>query len=304
MCRRPEQTDPPALTVHETITPIVDLSGKVAVVTGAASGIGRASAVQMARAGAAVAIADINGPGAEEVARGIRDAGGDALAVTTDVAQPRQVAGMIERVTSRYGALHILCNNAADLSLLEGDRDLLETDIETWDRTWEADLRSVMVACKYALPHMLAAGGGAIVNVSSVDGVSGDNTRFAYAAAKAGINVLTQSTAVVYGRQGVRCNAVLPGLVLSPAAAETLEAHPAIGEIFHDNVLTPHLGTPDEIASVIVFLASDSASYVNGQLIRVDGGLLSHVPHLAQFENYFASLAPAVKAPGDGTTDA
>lgn len=283
---------------------MVDLSDRVAIVTGGASGIGRSTARQLASAGAAVAIADINGEGAEEVAHGIRAAGGDALAVTTDVARPHEIESMVERVVSHFGALHILCNNAADLSLLERDHDLLQTDIETWDRTWEADLRSVMVASKYALPHMLAAGGGAIVNVSSVDGVSGDNTRFAYAAAKAGINVLTQCTAVVYGRQGVRCNAVLPGLVLSPAATGTLEAHPEIRAIFHDNVLTPHLGTPEEIASVIVFLASDAASYVNGQLVRVDGGLLSHVPHLAQYEKYFATLAQSGEAPGDSTASA
>ena len=283
---------------------VVDLSGRVAIVTGGASGIGRSTARQLACVGAAVAIADINGEGAEEVVRGIRSAGGDALAITTDVAQPPQVESMVERVVSHFGALHILCNNAADLSLLERDRDLLQTDIETWNRTWEADLRSVMVASKHALPHMLAAGGGAIVNVSSVDGASGDNTRFAYATAKAGINVLTQCMAVAYGKSGVRCNAILPGLVLSPAATDTLEAHPAIREIFLDNVLTPHLGTPEEIASVIVFLASDAASYVNGQLIRVDGGLLSHVPHLAQHEKYFATLAPSGKAPNDGAANA
>ncbi len=283
---------------------MVDLSGRVAIVTGAASGIGRSTAHQMAGAGAAVAIADINGAGAKEVASDIRAAGGDALAVTTDVSQPRHVERMVERVVAHYGSLHILCNNAADMLLLERDRDLLQTDIETWDRTWEVDLRSVMVASKYALPHMLAAGGGAIVNVSSVDGASGDNTRFAYATAKAGINVLTQCMAVAYGRQGVRCNAVLPGLVLSPAATGTLEAHPAIREIFQDNVLTPHLGTPEEIASVIVFLASDAASYVNGQLIRVDGGLLSHVPHLAQYEKYFATLAQSGEAPGDDSAGA
>ena len=129
---------------------------------------------------------------------------------------------------------------------------------------------------------MLKSAHASIVNVSSVDGTCGDNTRFAYCTAKAGINVLTQCTATTYGPQGVRCNAVLPGLVMSPAAAAGFEQQPGLREIFQDNVLTPHLGAPQEVAEVIGFLASDAASYINGELIRVDGGLMSHVPHYAQ----------------------
>ena len=266
------------------------LSEKVAVVTGGASGIGRATAMKMAAEGASVVIGDINHQGAEEVAEAICQSGGTALAIFTDVAQPEQIENMIAETVSHFGALHVLCNNAADLSLLQYDGDFLQTEIETWDKTYAADLRSVMVACKYAIPHMLDAGGGAIVNVSSVDGASGDNTRFAYAAAKAGINILTQCTATTYGKQGIRCNAVLPGLVLSAAAEDALSNTPEIREAFEDNVLTPHLGVPEEIAEVIVFLAGEGASYVNGQLINVDGGLLSHVPHLAQIGQYFARL--------------
>ena len=110
--------------------------------------------------------------------------------------------------------------------------------------------------------------------------------------------MLTQCTATTYGKQGIRCNAVLPGLVMSPIASAALDATPAIRQAFEDNVLTPHLGTPEEVARVILFLASDAASYVNGQLIRVDGGLMSHVPHLAQAGAYFATL-PGNEPAGD-----
>ena len=267
------------------------LKGKIAVVTGAASGIGRATALKFAAHGARVVIADINLEGSEAVVDEIRSGGGEAMAVLTDVSQPAQIEAMIAQTAERYGSLDVLCNNAADLSLLQYDGDFLQTDIEIWDKTFAADLRSVMVACKYAIPHMLAGGGGAIVNVSSVDGISGDNTRFAYATAKAGINILTECTATTYGKQGIRCNAVLPGVVLSPVALTALAATPEIRTAFEDNVLTPHLGTPEEIAEVILFLASDNASYINGQLIRVDGGLLSHVPHLAQVGHHFAKLS-------------
>jgi len=265
------------------------LEGKRALVTGGASGIGRATARKMADEGAAVAIADIDLDGARAVEEEIGAEGGAALAVAVDVSDTSQVEQAVEEAVRRLGGLDILCNNAADLSLLADDGDLLSTDVGIWDRTWAADLRSVMAMSKYALPHLLKAGNAAIVNVSSVDGLSGDNTRFAYATAKAGINILTECMATAYGKRGVRCNAVLPGLVLSPAATENLEAAPRLKQAFEENVLTPRLGSPEEVAAVIVFLASDAASYINGEQIRVDGGLLSHVPHYVQTRAFFES---------------
>lgn len=266
------------------------LKNKTAIVTGAASGIGRATALRFAAEGATVVVADINLTGAEETVATIRQTGGDGLALKTDIADITQVKQMVTSTVEHFGGLHVLCNNAADLSLLQYDGDLLQTDMAIWDKTYAANLRSVAAACKYAIPHMLKAGGGAIVNVSSVDAVLGDNTRFAYAAAKAGINVLTLSIATTYGKQGIRCNAVLPGVILSPVALEGFAQAPQLEDAFKANVLTPHLGTPEELASVILFLTSDMASYVNGQLINVDGGLLSHVPHYVQVQEYFANL--------------
>ncbi len=267
------------------------LLGRRAIVTGGASGIGRATVEKLAEEGARVAIFDINYQQAEELQRQIAAQGGDVLALRVDVTEIARMENAVAEVVRAFGGLDILCNNAADLSLLESDQDFLHTEVDIWDRTWAADLRSVMAMCKFSLPHLLLSSHAAIVNVSSVDGTSGDNTRFAYCAAKAGINVLTQCTATTYGKQGVRCNAVLPGLVLSPAATSNLDQIPELKSAFEDNVLTPHLGTPQEVADVIAFLVSDAASYVNGELIRVDGGLMSHVPHFAQTRTIFSDGA-------------
>jgi len=263
------------------------LLGRSAIVTGGASGIGQATVEKLSADGARVAILDINLEGALELQRSIEAAGGEALALRVDVADTQQMQQGVEQATEAFGGLDILCNNAADLSLLAKDLDLLHTDIQTWDRTWAADLRSVMAMCKFALPHLLRSEHASIINVSSVDGISGDNTRFAYCAAKAGINSLTQCTATTYGKRGVRCNAVLPGLVLSPMARSNLDQSPDLKAVFEDNVVTPHLGAPHEVAALIAFLASDAASYINGELIRVDGGLMSHVPHYAQTRKFF-----------------
>lgn len=260
----------------------MDLTGKVAIVTGAASGIGRASALALAKAGAVVVAADINGPGAQHVAEEIQLLGVDALALDTDVSVPRQLQEMVERTISRFGRIDVLLNNAADLSLLAHDKDLLNSDVDIWERTYRSNQQSVMVASKYVLPHMLARGSGAIINISSVDGLSGETTRFAYGMTKAAINLLTQCIATTYGHRGIRCNAILPGLIMTAMAEANIG--PIQRKVWERNVRSNHLGAPAEIGSVVVFLASDAASYVNGQLLRVDGGLLSHVPHLAQLE--------------------
>ena len=258
------------------------LAAKVAIVTGGAAGIGLATVRALAGAGAAVVIADINAAGAEQAAEEVRRLGGQSLATRADVSVPSDLVEMVERAAQHFGRIDVLVNNAADLSLLARDPDLLQGTVDTWERTYRANQQSVMVASKCVLPHMLARRDGVIINMSSVDAELGDTSRFAYAMSKAAINVLTQCVATTYGHQGIRCNAILPGLVMTEMAVRN------IGErerrVWERNVRSNHLGVPAEIASVVVFLASDAASYVNGQLIRVDGGLLSHVPHLAQFE--------------------
>ncbi len=253
---------------------------QVAIVTGGASGIGRAAAERFAGFGARVVVADINIEAGEELVHHIVSNGGDAKAVRTDVREPDQISAMVDETLAVFGRIDVLVNNAADLSLLAQDDHLLNTDPDIWEKTFRANQLSAMVATKCVLPTMLARQSGAIVNISSVDGMSGDDTRFAYGMSKAALNQLTMMVATGYGKQGIRCNAVAPGLVLTPAAEDGLP--PPVRQVFDDNSLVPAFGAePSEVAAVITFLASEDASFINGEVIRVDGGLLSHVSHLA-----------------------
>jgi NAD(P)-dependent dehydrogenase (short-subunit alcohol dehydrogenase family) len=256
------------------------LDGKVAIITGSASGIGRATARAMAREGAQVVVADVNGEGAERVAAEIRGADGDAIAVTTDVSSEDDVRAMVAAAVGTFGALHVLHNNAAITSgeHLAFDGTVVDMDLAVWDRTFSVALRGAMLGCKHAVPHMIAAGGGSIINTSSNSSLSGDLTLTAYSAAKAGINSLTRSVATAFGKQRVRCNAVAPGYIQTEASVAVPDE---LLDVFVRNNLLPRVGEPDDIANAVVFLASDLAAFVTGQVIQVDGGQLSHLPHFA-----------------------
>jgi NAD(P)-dependent dehydrogenase (short-subunit alcohol dehydrogenase family) len=258
------------------------LAGRSAIVTGAASGIGRASAARLAADGARVVLADIDEDRVQEAADSIRSAGGECLSVRANVGEEDQIAAMVAACAQAYGGVDILVNNAAAVSgeHLARDRDVLTMTVDTWDLTMRVDLRSQMLGCRYAVPHMLRAGRGSIINVASVAGMAGDFVRVAYSAAKAGSVALTQYVATMYGKDGIRCNAVAPGLVLSPATEANLPA--ATIQRLLDNHLTPRLGQPDDIAALIAFLASDDAAFITGQAIRADGGALSHLPTFSQ----------------------
>jgi NAD(P)-dependent dehydrogenase (short-subunit alcohol dehydrogenase family) len=260
------------------------VAGKVAIITGGGSGIGAATAVLLAREGAAVAVVDVLPERAERVAHEVEGLGGDALALTVDVSDEAQVKAMVDTVVEAYGRLDVLHNNAAlvDPTVFDHDRGLLEMDVEVWDRTMAVNLRGPMLGCKHAVPAMIASGGGSIVNMSSVSSLVGHVERTAYGASKAGVNTLSRYVATQFGRQRVRANTVLPGLVLTPAADVNLaDDHRAV---LADNVLTPHFGQPDDIAHLVLYLASDEATYVTGQQFVVDGGLSAHNPTYAQFQ--------------------
>jgi NAD(P)-dependent dehydrogenase (short-subunit alcohol dehydrogenase family) len=256
------------------------LEGKVAIVTGAASGIGAETATRLAQEGAAVVVADINLPGAEQLVARIVQTGAAAAAVRVDLGDEQSIIEMISFAVERFGGLDILDNNAADTRLsATRDGGVEHTDTQVWDTLMRINLRGTMIACKAAIPRMRARGGGSIINMSSGSGLTGALAPTAYGVSKAGIIMLTQYVATQHGKEGIRCNAIAPGLIVTDAAS-TYASGP-FGEMMLRHHLTPRLGTPGDIASAVAFLASDEASFITGQVISVDGGLLSHAPYHA-----------------------
>jgi NAD(P)-dependent dehydrogenase (short-subunit alcohol dehydrogenase family) len=253
------------------------LSGKVAIVTGGGGGIGGATARALAREGAAVLVVDIDEAAAGSVAAAIENAGGDAAAFGADVSEEDQVVGAIDAATTRYGRLDVLHNNAAltDSDFLSADTAVTDLSVGVWERTLAVNLRSQMLTCKHAVPMMVRGGGGSIINMSSGASLKGDRTRTAYGVSKAGVNALTLYVATSHGKQGIRANAILPGLVLTDAVRAHLNE--ATLARLGTATLTPSVGQPDDIAGVVVFLASDESRYITGQMIAVDGGMSAHV---------------------------
>lgn len=258
-----------------------ELAGSVAIVTGGASGIGRATALALAQAGAAVAIADLDLPRAQEVASLVEGVGGRALAVEVDVADEGRVRAMVGAVAGEWGTVTVLANVAAVTDRIHQARDgaVAEAEPAVWNRTLQVDLLGSMLCAKHVIPRMVAAGGGSIVNVSSNASLLGDATLSAYAAAKAGVNSLTRSIAAAYGKQGIRANTVSPAAIAGPSF--TANVAPDVAALMRDQCLLPDLGAPEDVADAIVFLASSRARFVTGQLLCVDGGSSAHVPFLA-----------------------
>ncbi|UFQ19671.1 MULTISPECIES: SDR family NAD(P)-dependent oxidoreductase [Streptomyces] len=242
-----------------------EFAGRTALVTGAASGIGLQVARRLAQAGAAVVVADHNEQGANDVARKLTDAGGRAAAVRVDVTDPESVRRAVDFGVETFGALHLAVNNAgiAGASAPTG-----EYAVEEWQRVIDTNLNGVFYSLRYELPRILAAGGGAVVNMSSILGTNGFAGSPAYAAAKHAVVGLTKTAAVEYAARGVRINAVAPGFIDTPllqgdaAQREQLVAlHPQ-----------GRLGTAEEVAELTLFLLSDRASFINGSYHLVDGG--------------------------------
>ncbi len=264
---------------------MIDLSGKVAIVTGGASGIGAATSRLLAELGAAVVIADINQAGAEERVAEITAADGRALAVRTDVCEPDQVENMVTTTVSHFGRLDILHNNAAGIELVGGDLRVVDIDLANWEKSLRTDLTGPMLGCKYAIPAMIETGGGSIVNTASVSGLRAEYYMTAYPVAKAGVVQLTQEVALQYGHDGIRCNAVAPGLTLSPAGLGMPEP---VREMYVRHNAIPYVGKPADIAPVVAFLASDEARYVTGEVITADGGLTKTIAISADYRDWAA----------------
>lgn len=256
--------------------------GKVAIVTGGGSGIGRATAVLLASEGAAVTVADLRTAAADEVVAAIDAAGGRARAQAVDVADADAVASMVADTVAAFGGLDVLHNNAAALDQNQRDQDVVSMDLDTWQRVLDVNLTGPMLGCRFAVPAMLERGGGSIVNTASAAAFYGSTSLLAYGTSKAGLVALTQYVATAYGEQGIRCNAVAPGVVVAR------DAQAALGGPMGDRLrryttshLIGRLGYPEEVASAVAFLASDEAAFVTGETLRVDGGFTAHSPTYA-----------------------
>jgi len=263
-------------------TPKGRVEGKAALVTGAGGGIGAACALMLAREGAAVAVADIDLAAAQRTVALIEKAGGRAIALRVDMGDEASVIAMVDAAAQALGGLDILHNNAAD-TRLSGTRDSAVEKVDTgvWDDILRINLRGTMIASRAAIPH-LRKRGGAIINTSSNAALAGALSHSAYSASKAAINSLTQSIATQHGKEGIRCNAVSPGLIVTPATQDSYAAS-GVGDIMLRHQLSPRLGRPEDIAAAVVFLASDEAAFITGQVICVDGGSLAHQPYVADF---------------------
>ncbi len=249
------------------------MAGKAALVTGGASGIGRASALALARAGASVCAADIDGAGAEETARLIQAAGGDAFALACDVRQAAEVRALLRQTVARYGRLDAAVNSAG----IAGDfhRRLHEADDAMFARVIDVNLSGVWHCMKAELEQMLKQGAGAIVNIASVAGLIGAPKAAAYTASKHAVIGLSKSAALDYARRGIRVNAVCPAYTDTPMVRGAIAADPAMAQIMARAIPMGRLGQPAEIAEAVVWLCSDAASFVTGHALVLDGGLVA-----------------------------
>lgn len=270
------------------------LAGKVAIITGAGGGIGRPTALMLAAAGAKVAVVAIDGARAAITADAIAAAGGSAMALAVDIVSEDDVRNMAAAVIERFGGIDVLVNNAAIGS--PKDHDIVGMEVEVWDHVVVGNTRGTMLCCKHVIPELIRRGGGAIVNISSGAALSGQLTLAAYAAAKAAVISLTQSVATMYGKQGVRCNAIAPGLILHERLAG-LHSEEFL-QLDRDNLLTPQQGHPDDIASAVLYLASPAARFVTGHVLPVDGGLLAHSPFYSQLRKQASDEGSAHVWPG------
>ena len=249
------------------------LSGKVALITGAGMGIGREASLLFAEHGARVIVADINHQAADETVALVQAAGGEAIAVSGDVALEADVKRLVAEGVQAYKALHILYNNAGVL-WKDRDRSVLETDDTHWERVIAINLKSVFWVTKYGIPHLQQAGGGSIIMVGSVSALAGfTRAQDAYTAAKGALVSLNKSLAIQFAKDNIRSNIIHPGIVDTPLQAPYLTE--ALRKEFETGIPLGRIAHPREIASVALFLASDESSYMTGAELVVDGGFMA-----------------------------
>lgn len=259
---------------------------KVAVITGAASGIGEATTRRLVAEGAKVVIADYAKERADQLAAALTREGADVLPVYFTADKLESSRQLISSARETYGRIDILVNNVGG-SNLKRDKDIETLDIDYFDDVFHINLRCAIYLTQLVLPAMTEHGGGSIVNIASVGGITGDYQGTFYGITKAGIISLTKYTATQMGKKNIRCNAIAPGLILTPASLNNLPEN--VREIFLRHNSLSYLGKPEDIASTIAFLASDEAKYITGQTITVDGGLTIHNPTVAEMNEPKAS---------------
>ena len=256
------------------------LKGKVAIVTGSTSGIGVGIAKAFAKEGAKVVICGRREAKGQAVVDSIVQDGGEAYYYFMDITKTESIDALFKDALKKYGKIDILVNNAANVALKDGRVD--ELTLEMWDNIFQSDIRGTFYATKCVLPYMQENKGGSIINIGSMASCGGDLGSTAYACAKAGIDMLTKSTALQFGKDNIRCNCVRPGLIVTPENADYVPQ--VLKDIFLNNIMINRYGIPEDIANMCLYLASDESEYFTGQVVTVDGGLNSHVSTVGQFK--------------------
>lgn len=247
----------------------MSLEGKVAFITGGASGIGRASALKLAANGVKIAVADMNEDGLAETVEMVKAAGGEAIYAVCNVAKSDEVKAAVEQTVAAFGGLDIGLNNAGvGGSMFPVDH----LDEGTWDTTINVNLKGVWLCMKYEIPQMLKRGGGSVINVASLAGLVGFRYNAVYSASKHGVIGLTKSAALEYPTRGIRVNAICPGFTETPMVTNMIEEVPKMGDVVARSSPMRRTGNVDEIADAVVYLAGDTSSYVNGHALTLDGG--------------------------------
>ncbi|MDB5715103.1 MAG: 3-oxoacyl-[acyl-carrier protein] reductase [Sphingomonadales bacterium] len=256
---------------------MINLHGRVAIVTGGASGIGAATVRIMAGLGAKVVIADVDEERSAALVAASTALLGEVVACRADILVEDDIRALIDFAVDRFGGLDILHNNAGIPRTIAPDAEVVNLTVEMWNKTIAGHVTSAMLGCKYAIPRMIERGGGAIVNTSSSSALAATVDLVAYGVAKSGLHALTREVAATYGRNNIRCNAVVPGAVMTERGRKTLPKD--IFQLFATETPLPRLAQPEDIANVAVFLASDAAGMVTGQAITVDGGMQIKLPY-------------------------
>ncbi|HET7263404.1 MAG TPA: glucose 1-dehydrogenase [bacterium] len=251
------------------------LEGKVALITGAGSGMGRLAAQVFAREGARVVLADVSQDAGKEAAAEVERGGGKAVFVAADVSRERDVQTLVLRGREAFGRLDVLYNNAGIFPADDGS--VVDVPEQVWDRVMAVNLKGIYLCCKHGIPEMLRSGGGSIINVASFVALVGCTVpQDAYTASKGGVIALTKSLAVQFGPKHVRTNAIAPGPIETPLLMSWLLTNPAEKKKRLDRIPAGRFGRPEDIVNMALYLASDEAAWVNGAVMVVDGGITSN----------------------------